>query len=234
MKPAHTSSPYGLLRSPWNYNQSPYLARYNNVYRINDSTVIGENVGVIFKFHMGVNCSTYRSYFAYIDAKPLQTSLINMENDIHGIFHFTFGGVGGDHAVLTANNLKDNHGFTSSNLIALSGSAQHFFKKHFASGLGYPLNCTASPWQYTDENFIFSTASAGIIGGPQCDFDNSYYESQLTVTALVKYFFNFDTDTADSVIARVGGMELSEQIVVMKLIANMFPFDGDLASSGAG
>jgi hypothetical protein len=31
---AHMHSPYGLLRSPWNYNPSPYLTRYNNVNQL--------------------------------------------------------------------------------------------------------------------------------------------------------------------------------------------------------
>jgi hypothetical protein len=30
----HRSSPYGLLRSPWNYNPSTYITRFNNVNRI--------------------------------------------------------------------------------------------------------------------------------------------------------------------------------------------------------
>ena len=30
----HITSPYGLLRSPWNYNPSPYTTRYNNVNRL--------------------------------------------------------------------------------------------------------------------------------------------------------------------------------------------------------
>ena len=29
--PIHLSSPYGLLRSPWNYNPNPYLTRYNSM-----------------------------------------------------------------------------------------------------------------------------------------------------------------------------------------------------------
>ena len=30
----HLQNPYGLLRSPWNYNPSPYLTRYNNVNQV--------------------------------------------------------------------------------------------------------------------------------------------------------------------------------------------------------
>ena len=226
-------SPYGLLRSPWNFNPSPYLARYNNVFRIEDSSSIGKERGAVFKFHLGINCSTYQTYFHNIRDQPLQTSLMNMEDDTHGIFHFTFGGVGGDNAVATTTDLMEHHGFTLSNLAALSGSAQHFFKKHFAEGFDYPINCTRNH-PYDDNNGMLTATLPGTNGGPQCDFSDAFYRSSSNLTALVGYFFNFDPDTEDSVVSRITSMEFSEQVAVMKAIANMFPFDGDLASSGAG
>ena len=36
----HLNSPYGLLRSPWNYNPDPYVTRFGNVWRVPDTSVI--------------------------------------------------------------------------------------------------------------------------------------------------------------------------------------------------
>ena len=183
---------------------------------------------------MGINCSIYQTYFEYIRNQPLQTSLKSMEDDTHGIFHFTFGGVGGDNAVATTNDLMVHHGFTFSNIVALSGSAQRFFKMHFAEGLEYPINCTGSYRYYDDNNGVLTATLPGAAGGPQCAFSDAFYRSSSNLTALIEYFFNFDPDTEDSVVSRIISMEFSEQVAIMKAVANMFPFDGDVASSGAG
>ena len=229
--PAHLSSPYGLLRSPWNYNPTPHLVRFGNVFRINDTNDIGPSRDTVFKFHMGVNCTDYRTFFKFINGKSLERYLISMEDDTHGIFHFTLGGVGGDNAAFTTNMLIANYGFTASNIAALSVSAQHFFKKHLALSHDDPVNCSSNPWQ---DNKLFATALPGAVGGPLCDFSDRFYESEYTVSGLVTYFFNYDPDEADSVVSRITSFGIEDQQIIMRAIANMFPVDGDLAGSGAG
>jgi hypothetical protein len=97
---AHMSSPYGLLRSPWNYNPSPYVTRYGTVYRIEDVATLGTMMPQVFKFHKGVNCTNYKQFMSYIQGRSLETYLVSMEDDTDGIFHFTLGGVGGDVAAV--------------------------------------------------------------------------------------------------------------------------------------
>ena len=192
---------------------------------------MGASRNDVFKFHMGVGCTNYELFFNYVKAKSLQVYLISMEDDTHGLFHFTLGGVGGDQADAAAGVLQSTYQFTASNLAALSVSAQHFFKKHLALSHDDPVNCTANPWQ---DSKLMTRAMPGQAKGPQCDFSDRYYESNDTMADLITYFFNYDPDTDDSVIARVSALSLDDQKACMKIIGNMFPIDGDLAGSGAG
>jgi hypothetical protein len=56
-QPAHLTSPYGLLRSPWNYNPAPFLTRYNNVNQISNLAVLSDEAKT---FYLG-RCSGERS-----------------------------------------------------------------------------------------------------------------------------------------------------------------------------
>lgn len=247
----HLNSPYGLLRSPWNYNPDPYVTRYGNVWRVPNTDVITCSCSpkcdcneryVVYKYHMGVQCTDYGQFFSSIKRQPLNTYLTTMEDDTHGIFHFTFGGVGGDRAVSTINKLIGDYGFSVSNAMALAVSAQPFFKIYLASnpahyergGKVYPLNCTHYAWQYKyGDDSTMATGLPGEEGGPQCDFIESYYESEESVNQLVSMFFRTDPSPHDSIRQRVLAMTFEQRVEVMKLIANMFPFDGDLAGSAA-
>ena len=226
----HLSSPYGLLRSPWNFNPSPFVSRYGNVFRINDSSVIVER-DVVFKYHMGVTCNDYTGFFSQVNGQPLETYLNKMEDDTHGIFHFTFGGVGGDQAVNAVEVLMSQFNFTYSNVAALAISAQPFFKKHLAIAKKTPVNCTTHPWQ---NEFLTTASGPGEYGGPTCDFAASYYDTEESLDELISYFFKIDPDRTDTVVNHILTLEYSDKAVLMKVVANMFPFDGDLAGSGAG
>lgn len=198
---------------------------------MNDTTLIGPNRDLVFKFHMGVNCTNYQNYIRYVTGKPLQTYLVTMEDDTHGIFHFTLGGVGGDVAALAVKVLMGKYGFTDSNVAALAISAQHFYKKNLAMSQDYPVNCTTNPWQDYE---LVNKAKPGSRLGPTCDFADAYYADEDSLTGLVEYFFNYDTDYLDYVVDRVQSLEFEDKKAVMQIIANMFPFDGDLAGSSAG
>jgi hypothetical protein len=89
---AHLYSPYGLLRSPWNWNPDPHLARYNNLNQIEDITGIA---GILTKDYKGVHCSDYESFVQRLVGQPWSVFLEGLEDDVHGKFHFTLGGQGG-------------------------------------------------------------------------------------------------------------------------------------------
>ena len=228
---AHLSSPYGLLRSPWNYNPSPVLTRYGSVFGINDTTIIGANRDVIFKYHMGVRCADYQEFFDDVKGQPLESYLRQIEDNTHGIFHFTFGGVGGANAQRAINTLVEDYNFSYSNVAALAISAQPFFKKYLAVNKQTPINCTAKPWRnYT----AHTTALPGEGGGPSCDFADSFYEDDASITKLTDLFFYTDPDHDDPVRERLMSLNSVRQREAFKIIAGMFPYDGDLAGSGAG
>lgn len=228
---AHLSSPYGLLRSPWNYNPSPYVTRFGSVYGINKTSIMGPERNKVFRYHMGVTCEYYGDFFNEVKNQPLETYLKKMEDDTHGIFHFTFGGIGGQRANDIAQSLINDYNFSNLNIGALSISSQPFFKKNLAVSHSQPLKCTANPWI----NGVLSTnISAGEIGGPSCDFADKYYVNETTINGLIEFFFAIDPSTVDSVVTHIENLTVSDRMKVMKIIANLFPFDGDLAGSGAG
>ena len=181
---------------------------------------------------MGIGCSKYTKFFKNVRGDPLQTYLLNMEDDTHGIFHFTFAGVGGDKAYAAVETLINTYGFSYSNIGALTVSAQHYFKKQLAGEIAnFPVNCTVDPWQ---GNQLMSAAIPGDVDGPTCDFAETYYDTETTLDTLVASFVNFDPDETDLITRRLQGMSFAERAGAMKTIANMFPIDGDLASSGGG
>ena len=229
--PAHLSSPYGLLRSPWNYNPSPLVTRYGTVFGIANYSSIGLSKDLVFKMHMGVVCDDYTAFFGRVNGKSFETYLLAIENDTHGIFHFTFGGVGGKMARASVKVLMDTFGFTYSNIATLATAAQPFFKKYLALSHSDPVNCTANPWQSGE---LSTTASPGDIGGPQCDFADHYYDSDDSLNDLIDAFFDIDLDSDDSVVTRLKNMQFEDKTDALKVIGSAFPFDGDLAGSGAG
>jgi hypothetical protein len=233
---AHLSSPYGLLRSPWNYNPSPLLTRYGNVFQIRAVSLLGNYSQVVFKPHSGIGCDDFAVFFGFVKGNPLQNFLNTIEDEAHGFLHFTLGGVGGNVAMATVKSLMEDYGFSYSNIASLAISAQAFFKidilkKSLAIEFDHRVNCSADPWQ----NYaLTTTADPGQLGGPSCDFADKYYHNDTTLTDLVTHFFLSDVDQKDRVKTRIATFEFAEKVKLMKLIANMFPYDGDLAGAGAG
>ena len=180
---------------------------------------------------MGVTCSDYSDFFGRINGNPLMTYLTEMEDDTHGIFHFTFGGVGGAPSYKAMKILMKDYGFSYSNVIAVAISAQPFFKKYLAVNKQIPVNCTAKPWQL---GALTTTLSPGDEGGPSCDFADLYYVDENTLDSLITFFFNIDPDNKDLVVNHMATLSFEDKTAVMKIIGNMFPYDGDLAGSGAG
>lgn len=186
---------------------------------------------MVFKFHKGVNCTNYAMFMSYMQGRSLETYLVSMEDDTHGIFHFTLGGVGGDVAQVAVNKLRDKYNFSDSNIAALAVSAQHYFKRNLANSQVYPLSCSANPWQNYE---LTTTAEANSVGGPSCHFDSSFYMNEETLSALVLKFFVFDVDMTDFIVDRVQNLTFADKKDVMELISGMSPYDGDLAGASAG
>ena len=193
---------------------------------------------------MGVQCTDYEKFFTKVKGKSLSTYLTAVEDDTHGIIHFTFGGVGGDQVYSTVHTLMDSYGFTYSNVAATAVSAQPFFKiylaqdpiQYAANGRRYPLDCSTVPWNTETGELMDSSSSIGLPGeenGPTCSFVDYYYESEENINELIELFFRTDPSPHDPVKTRMYGLTFTQRVEVMKLIANMFPYDGDLAGSGA-
>lgn len=88
--PAHISSPYGLLRGPWNYSPSIYALRYNSVMGIESAADIPLH---LYRRYMGSTCAYYKNFIKqYVVGQPLVSYLINADALAHGPVHFTVGG----------------------------------------------------------------------------------------------------------------------------------------------
>jgi hypothetical protein len=121
----HLTNPYGLLRSPWNWNPDPYVARYNNVQQISDISDVSE---VYSDYYTGVTCQDYEVFIDGIKGQSLGDVLLNSEDNVHGKIHFTFGGQGGTWAHHTDALLTNKFGFSKQELIMNAMASQTFFK----------------------------------------------------------------------------------------------------------
>lgn len=201
------------------------------MFGINNDSVVGPSVDLVFKAHRGVSCDDFTQFFTMVKYQPLENYLIAIEDGTHGTFHFTFGGVGGPPAAAAIDMLMNTYNFSYSNIGSLAISAQSFNKKHLAQMNTKPLACSASPWQ---SYALTSSARPGEAGGPNCTFVDACYADEDGIDELIDDFFKSDVDPFDSVKTRIARLTFEEKIDVMEIIANMFPYDGDLAGSGAG
>ena len=72
------------------------MTRFGNVWRVPDTSVITCSCSpkcecneqyVVYKYHMGVQCSDYGQFFSSIKRKPLSNYLMLMEDDTHGDYN---------------------------------------------------------------------------------------------------------------------------------------------------
>ena len=133
VSPPHLASPYGLLRSPWNFNPSKYTTRYNNVNRIanTDDSIDNTKWGL----YLGSTCKDYASFITHVKSQELPVYLAGAEDDVHGNIHFAFGGSGGDHCAATDDILRADYKLTDLDLINIARSSQIFLKSNV-----YPLS----------------------------------------------------------------------------------------------
>ena len=93
---AHLISPYGMLRSPWNWNPSEFLSRYNNVHQVANISSFGNSKSI----YSGVTCNGLEDLANLVRNQSFTNFLLYAEDNAHGMLHFTFGGAGGDHAYI--------------------------------------------------------------------------------------------------------------------------------------
>ena len=172
----HISNPYGLLRAPWNYNPSGYLARFNNLNGLATSTL---DMPTKFSRYAGSTCASMKSFFElYVVGKTLTNFLEAVEEQVHDSIRYTFGGAGGDRAAAADAALKNDFKLTDEQLFYVAEAA-HDFAETYLSGRfiafsNNPLNCTATPMSVRESGALESKAVPGAVGGPLCQC-NSYY-----------------------------------------------------------
>ena len=229
---AHVSSPYGLLRSPWNYSPSTFVMRFNNPNRISNADVSKH----FYRPYMGSTCDDYETFIkTYVVGQTLGTYLKEADAQAHGKLHFTFGGAGGDHCNEVDQTLKAVYNFTDEDLVLLTSAAQTFFKTYIPTmGAGddrSPLNCSDAPWQ----NYaLISEAAPATAGGPWCQCASSYFESSSKLDELIDKFFGVYADDSDAaLIPNLKAMDFDNKAEAMRLLCGRMQFDGDMAGGVA-
>jgi hypothetical protein len=237
---AHTMNPYGLLRSPWNWNPNPYVTRFNSVNMIKDISYIDPSVR---SYYSGVNCLDVRTFVEDdVKGQPFSEFLHFAEDDVHGKIHFTFGGAGGENAYSVNQILKTVYGLNDTMLLIVAQGEQTFVKQAYPLynarsyyGSPYPFNCTEMPWG-TDTQTLWTDATPGSPDAT-CSLNPYYCESQDTMIEFYqKYMTGFqDTTKGDqfSLEEMLLGMDLTTQCQVANLLVSRAGYDGEMAGSGA-
>jgi hypothetical protein len=223
----HIVSPYGLLRAPWNYNPSPYLARYNNLNRISTASLPEHAL----KPYFGSNCEDLRMFFMlYTVGQPLQLYLESTEDAVHGYIHFTFGGSGGDWAAAIDQQLKDEMEFSDTYLFYVAESA-HKFTKTYLSGIDLsfhenPMNCTALGVVQGPGSTVLLP---GQKGAPMCQCSEYYFSSESNLNSLIQLYFNHFMTNDPTILVK----DFATKTKIMRLVCSRMSYEGDMAGSGA-
>jgi hypothetical protein len=163
---------------------------------------------------------------------------MDAEDDIHGIIHFTFGGIGGDYADSVNQKLVSDYGVTDECLGESAISSQKFFKSHWWVGLNGGdddyLQCSEKPWQ---NGQLTTTAAPGSVdedgndaGGPSCTCKDEYFESEEKLTELMVAYFTFGSRSKCQPI--LDALSFEDKKAVMRMFCSRMAFDGDMAGSG--
>ena len=121
--------------------------------------------------------------------------------------------------------------------MVLTQSSQTFFKYYIGSMESidpdetYPLVCTAKPWN----NYkLSSAASPGEPGGPACQLSSYYLDNEDNLDSLIGKYFSIDPNTDDSIKDYMNTFDYEQKKTIMTMLTGLFPYDGDMAGSGAG
>lgn len=231
----HMMNPYGLLRSPWNWNPSTYVTRYNNINRIS-------NIYQIDKFYRymysGDTCTNLEQFVVgTVVGGSLSNFMEHCEDNIHGIIHFTFGGVGGDNAYEVNQKLQQDYGFTETDLLVVARNTQSFVKNIYpfyknnekwelGNSMEFPIICSDFPWDSSTET-LRTTSEPGS-EDVKCSLNRDYYcVSDDNMALLLKYHELLYRGSPFT------SMDLATKCEVVDLIFSRVAFDGEMAGSGA-
>jgi hypothetical protein len=182
----HVGSPYGLLRSPWNWNPDTFVTRFNAINGIRNISYMSNQIS---EPYAGVDCGDLEAFMQdRVNGQPLYNFLHYAEDQIHGGIHFTFGGAGGDYAYEMNAVLKSQYGIDDEELILLAQAAQTFVKRFYPTyleadhetvfeglnnGDEFPFTCTSMPWNSTSQT-LWTTDEPGQPNAI-CTFNSDYY-----------------------------------------------------------
>lgn len=170
----HVSSPYGLLRSPWNFSPANFTIRFNNVARIPSAENLNKQT---FKEYLGSTCDDYKALIgASVVGKPLMSYLMHADAQAHGYIHYTIAGTGGQTAARVDEQLKAEFGYDNNDIAASCSVSSDFFKTWLQRGTvpDSPMNCSKYPWDPMTETFDSNIAEDGI----KCTVNAFYFQDE--------------------------------------------------------
>jgi len=229
----HLPSPYGLLRSPWNFDPHKFTTRWNNVNQL-PSYGVSEHAMKPFR---GSTCSDYQIFITqHAVNHALQMYLETAEDAVHGYVHKTIGGFGGERAHAIDIILRDQYGLTPTQIYYVAQATHKFVKTYISmldfdmEPIGYitPLMCSNIPWNY-EKDMLMSEAFPGEDTGPICECNSYYMESEERVDSLIAIYFNHFMGDDDTIF----GFDLETKKEIMQLICSRMSMEGDMAGSGA-
>ena len=222
--PYHLTSPLGLLRSPWNFNPSRKITRFNNVNQVS-----GENVDLgVYNFYEGVDCEDWSNFAELVKDHDLMDFMAYMEDDAHGKIHFTFGGSGGDSVVAIDAKLRDDFGFDDDDLIVTAQYTQTLVKLRYAH----------YNWEFSEQNYkqmVFSCNSTT----RECELNPWFLDGEDEDRIdffFIDIFYNTvkdDTPQYDVVLKALSLDGYDEKLELATLLVSRFQYDGDMAGASA-
>jgi hypothetical protein len=202
------------------------------VFRLQDISTIDANA--IF-YYTGVNCDSYKKFLGdHVNNQPMENYLKFAEEDVHGIIHFTFGGIGGDYAAVVNQQMKEKYGVSDQCIGESALSTQQYFKSKWWAGMKSGTNeyiqCTAAPWQ----NGALTTAAVtgdASGSGPSCTCSDSNFESEQSLDRLIGEFFK--EKERSMCVPVLDALSFEDRKTLMRMFCSRMAFDGDMAGSSA-
>ena len=220
----HLQSPLGLLRSPWNFNPSRRIARFNNVNQI-----AGGNVDLgIYNFYEGVDCTDWTDFALDVKNQDIMDFMAYMEDDAHGKIHFTFGGSGGDPVIAIDEQLRSDYGFDNDDLVVTAQYTQTLVKQRYVH-----YNMDFSEHNFMEMSFNCNSTTR------ECEL-NPWYTEDKDEDRIDYFFTNIFYSTVDDTTPQYDVVEkalalngYNEKEALAILLISRFQYDGDMAGASA-
>jgi hypothetical protein len=225
IQPVHLTSPYGFLRSPWNYNPSNKLSRFNNM---NEVKSLSDLTSQATSTYLGNTCADYSTFIQdYAYGQPFETYLDNVEAKTISNVYFAIGGSGGARAAEVDTELRTQYGFTDDDILYLAKGSQAVYKNYLprkkSASVDPPVKCSDDPYW---DGEVFITQQPGELGGPICDCNPNLMQDNTSIATL---FANWNIRSPEFLTA----LPLDQEQAAMSLICGRMSYDGELATSAA-